>query len=242
MKIFITGSSDGIGQLTALKLIEMGHDVVLHARNSDRKQNTLSAIPNAKEVLIGDLSSIEETKKLASNVNKLGTFDAIIHNAGVNRTSDELVFKVNCLAPYILTCLIQKPKRLIYIGSGMHLHATPQLNNISKGTDYSSSKLYLLMLSKAVARKWPEVYSNTVNPGWVPTKMGGRSAPDDLQKGAETQAWLAISDDSSAKVSGKYFFHQKEVNYNKKADNIELQDKFLEICSQITGIEFPIEK
>ena len=165
MKVFITGSSDGIGLLSAMKLLEQGHEVVLHARNSERKQHMLKTIPNAKEVLLGDLSNIEETKKLALEVNKLGPFDAVIHNAGVNRTSDKLVFDVNCLAPYILTCLIQKPKRLIYIGSSMHLHATPNLNNISKGTDYSSSKLYLLMLSKAVARRWPEVYSNTVTPG-----------------------------------------------------------------------------
>lgn len=239
MKIFITGSSDGIGQLAAMKLIDQGHDVVLHARNDARGQQALNAIPNAKKVLIGDLSSIEQTKKLASEVNKLGPFDAIIHNAGVNRTSNKLVFDVNCLAPYILTSLIQKPKRLIFIGSGMHLHASPNLKNISKGTDYSSSKLYLLLLANAVARKWPEVYSNTVNPGWVPTKMGGRSASDDLQKGAETQVWLAVSDDEKVKVTGKYFFHQKEVNYNKHGDDIDLQDKFLESCAQICGIDFP---
>ena len=242
MKVFITGSSDGIGQLTAMKLVEKGNQVVLHARNAERGQQAFSKIPSAEQVLIGDLSSIDETKKLASEVNSIGDFDAIIHNAGVNRTSSELVFKVNCLAPYILTSLIQKPKRLIFIGSGMHLHATPNFNNISKSTDYSNSKLYLLMLSMAVARKWPRVYSNVVNPGWVPTKMGGSNAPEDLQKGAETQVWLAISNDSKAKVSGKYFFHQKETNYNTHANNISLQDKFLELCAQISGVAFPTGK
>ncbi len=239
MKVFITGSSDGIGLLAAKKLLEQGHEVILHARNLERKQQTLKAFSDNQTVLVGDLSNIDETKNLALEVNKLGPFDAIIHNAGVNRTSDDLVFKVNCLAPYILTCLIQKPKRLIYIGSGLHQHASPNLNNIEKGTDYSRSKLYLLMLSNAVARKWTDVYSNTVTPGWVPTKMGGRSASDDLQKGAETQVWLAVSDDSKAKVSGKYFYHQKEVDSNKHGDNIELQDKFLELCEQITGVHFP---
>ena len=68
----------------------------------------------------------------------------------------------------------------------------------------------MVLLAKAIARKWHGVYANAVNPGWVPTKMGGAGAPDDLQKGAETQSWLAISNDPEALVSGRYFFHRKE--------------------------------
>lgn len=239
MKIFITGSSDGIGQLAALKLIEQGHEVFVHARNSKRSEDTRSKIPRAERVLIADLTKVDETIRLAKEVNEYGTFDAIIHNAGIYRGSGEQIFTVNCLAPYILTSLIRKPKRLIYISSGMHSHTTPDIQNLPKRTDYSTSKLYILMLSNAVARKWPATYSNTVNPGWVPTKMGGASAPDDLQKGAETQVWLSVSNEDKAKVSGKYFFHQKETNYNRYADDITLQEKFLEQCEQISGIHFP---
>lgn len=76
------------------------------------------------------------------------------------------------------------------------------------------------ILAKAVARKWSDVLSNAVNPGWVPTKMGGSGASDDLQKGAETQVWLATSED--ARISGRYFFHQKEARYLKKADEVIL--------------------
>ena len=65
------------------------------------------------------------------------------------------------------------------------------------------------MLAKAVARRWTNVYSNAVDPGWVPTKMGGKGAPDDLQKGYETQVWLSTSNDAEARVSGNYFHHQK---------------------------------
>ena len=238
MKIFITGSSDGIGQLAALKLMEKGHEVVLHARNTERGKQALSKVPSAQKVLIGDLNNINETIKLAEEVNSLRNFDAIIHNAGVYSGSQSIL-NVNCLAPYILTSLIQRPKRLIYISSGMHSGGKVNLDKISGGISYSDSKLYLLMLSNAVARKWPEVYSNTVNPGWVPTKMGGVYAPDDLQKGAETQVWLAVSDDTKAKVSGKYFFHQQETRSNSEANNIELQDKFLNVCEQLTGVHFP---
>ncbi|MGW8316627.1 MAG: hypothetical protein ACWGNV_13575, partial [Bacteroidales bacterium] len=70
-----------------------------------------------------------------------------------------------------------------------------------------------------------------------PTKMGGAGAPDDLQKGFETQVWLSVSED--ARVSGQYFFHQKESRYRKEADSIQLQDRFLEKCERITGVRFP---
>ncbi|NBC67154.1 MAG: SDR family NAD(P)-dependent oxidoreductase [Bacteroidetes bacterium] len=240
-RIFITGSSDGLGQLAAKSLIDQGHQVVLHARNEQRKQDTLESVPDAKHVLIGDLSSIKETKQLAEDVNALGRFDAIIHNAGVYRTDQEKILAVNTLAPYILTCLIEKPKRLIYLSSGSHKPGNPSLKNIKsgKGVSYSDSKLHDLMLAKAVARKWPDVFSNAVDPGWVPTKMGGLGAPDDLDKGYETQVWLAVSEDEKAKVSGRYFYHKKEVDYNKKADDTELQDTFIDVCKHSTGVHFP---
>jgi len=241
-RIFITGSADGLGQLAAKLLVENGHNVVLHARNSKRGDDALEKVPGADNVLTGDLSSREETIKLADQVNKLGTFDTVIHNAGVYRASGKEIFKVNILAPYILTCLIQKPKRLIYLSSGMHLHGQSRLNSFKNDIDritYSDSKLHVVMLSMAAARKWPDVYSNAVDPGWVPTKMGGSGAPDDLQKGYETQCWLAVSNDNKAKVTGKYFYHQKERTYNHEAENVVLQDKFLNLCKQITGISFP---
>ena len=121
-KIFITGSADGLGQLTAKALIKQGHEVVLHARNAQRGRDAIKHNPEALSVLTGDLSDTEETKDLAAEVNRFGPFDVVIHNAGVYQVSAKEIFAVNTLAPYILTCLIQKPKRLIYLSSGMHLH------------------------------------------------------------------------------------------------------------------------
>ena len=92
----------------------------------------------------------------------------------------------------------------------------------------------------AVARKWPRVYANAVDPGWVPTKMGGQGAPDDLQKGYETQVWLAVSNDKKAKVSGRYFYHRKESRHNLEADDALLQERFLSLCEEITGASFPL--
>lgn len=241
-RIFITGSSDGIGLLAAEVLISQGHQVVLHARNEKRKNDTLQRIKGAEAILTGDLSNMDETISLAQEVNKLGSFDAIIHNAGVYDTSGEQIFKVNVLAPYILTCLIQKPKRLIYVSSSMHLGGKPKLDCFKTNPErinYSDSKLHLLLLCKFVTRQWPDVYSNGLNPGWVPTKMGGSSATDDLQKGYETQVWLATSNDDKAKVSGQYFFHQKKARTHPDIDNASLQEEFISLCREITRISFP---
>ncbi len=241
-KIFITGSADGLGQLAAKALIAQGHRVVLHARNENRGKEALANVPGAEGVVTGDLSSLDETVQLASKVNELGAFDAVIHNAGVYQASAKEVFTVNTLAPYILTCLIQKPKRLIYLSSDMHLQGHAKLESFTKGGSnitYSDSKLHVLMLCKAVARKWPDVYANAVNPGWVPTKMGGSGAPDNLLKGYETQVWLATSSNEMTNVSGLYFYHQKESGYNHEADEVQLQNKFMSLCKEITGVPFP---
>jgi NAD(P)-dependent dehydrogenase (short-subunit alcohol dehydrogenase family) len=238
-RVFITGSADGLGQLSAKALIAQGHQVVLHARDEKRGQDALDQAPGAEDVVTADLTSIDETKQLASKVNDLGKFDAVIHNAGVYNASGKEIFSVNTLAPYILTCLIQRPERLIYLSSGMHLQGRPKLNTDISRITYSDSKLHVVMLCKAVARRWPQVYANAVDPGWVPTKMGGRSAPDDLQKGCETQVWLAVSNDANAKVSGRYFHHQKENPLNPEANDVQLQERFLELCGKITGVSFP---
>src|SRR5437868_8530543 len=240
-KIFITGSADGLGQLTATALVAQRHEVVLHARNEKRGQEALDKVPGAETVLTADLGDTLEAKQLAAKVNALGNFDAVIHNAGVYQASAEEIFTVNTLAPYILTCLIERPRRLIYLSSGMHFGGNARLESLDTSVSrvtYSDSKLHVLMLCMAVARKWPEVYANAVNPGWVPTKMGGPGAPDDLTKGYETHVWLAVRYDEKARVRELYFHHKKETGHNPEADDVQLQDRFLNLCREITGVSF----
>jgi NAD(P)-dependent dehydrogenase (short-subunit alcohol dehydrogenase family) len=241
-RILITGSADGLGQLSAKLLANQGHQVVIHARNSERGRYAKQEVPKAEHVISGDLSKIDETQNVAYEANALGQFDAVIHNAAVYRAPPNEIFMVNTIAPYVLTCLIQKPGRLIYLSSGLHLQGRANLESFKKDSSrvsYSDSKLYALMLCMAVARKWSDVYSNAVDPGWVPTRMGGRGAPDDLQKGYETQTWLAVSNDSRARVSGRYFHHRTERRYNPQASEVMLQEEFLGLCRDITGIPFP---
>ena len=210
-KIFITGSADGLGLMAAKLLVANGHQVVLHARNQNRVNDALSKVPGAEAAVFGDLSSTSKTENVAEQVNKLGLFDAIIHNAGIGyresrriQTADGLsnVFAVNSLAPYLLTCLINKPRRLVYISSGLHRSGDPTLQDLTwntrswNGTSaYADSKLHNVILAFAVARKWSDVLSNAMEPGWVATKMGGPSAPDSLEEAPKTQIWLAARHD-----------------------------------------------
>jgi NAD(P)-dependent dehydrogenase (short-subunit alcohol dehydrogenase family) len=254
-RIFITGSADGLGQMAARLLVSQGHQVVLHGRNRERAYEAHRAIPQAEAVVIGDLSSLQETRALAEQVNRLGRFDAIIHNAGVGYrerrvvTVDGLphVFAINTLAPYILTALIERPERLVYLSSGMHEGGDPSLDDLlweqrewSGAGAYSDSKLHDVLLALAIARRWPDVLSNAVHPGWVPTKMGGAGAPDDMKAAPQTQAWLAASDEETAKVTGKYFFHQKPRACSGDARDANLQDRLVEACERLSGCRLPV--
>lgn len=238
-RIFITGSTDGIGFLAARQMLQDNHQVYLHARNEERAKEVNSKLQNAADVLIADLSRINEVKEFAAAMNDLGKFDAIIHNAGVNSVPGEEMFTVNVLAPYLLTALVEMPERLIYLSSSMHKGGRPLLDDSAiKSVSYSDSKLQVTMLMKAVARLYPNVYANAVDPGWVPTRMGGSGAPDDLQKGYETQVWLATSHDREALVSGRYFYHKKQQSARSETNDTKLQDILLQICQTKSGVEF----
>jgi NAD(P)-dependent dehydrogenase (short-subunit alcohol dehydrogenase family) len=253
-RLFITGSSDGLGLMEARLLASQGHEVVLHGRNRDRADEALSKVPGAITAVVADLASIAEARSLAEQVNELGPFDAVIHNAGVYGESycaltvDGLpqMFAVNSLAPYILTCLITRPKRMVYTSSGMHRSGDAALNDLTwsrrpcaGSSAYSDSKLHNVILALAVARKWPNVFSNAVDPGWAATKMGGRGAPVSIEEGSRTQVWLAVSQEKEALVSGRYFSHQLTRSCHPAASDPAVQDKYLSECASLCGVVFP---
>jgi NAD(P)-dependent dehydrogenase (short-subunit alcohol dehydrogenase family) len=232
-------------------LINQGHQVVLHARNAVRAEDAKHSLPGADAIIVGDLESIAGTRQVAERVNARGRFDAVIHNAAVGYreghrlTKDGLphVFAINTLSAYILTALIELPGRLVYLSSGMHHHADANLDDIlwnkrrwNGSTAYAESKLHDTLLAFAVARHWPDVLSNALEPGWVPTKMGGASAPDDMGQAHLTQAWLAASGDTEAKVTGQYFYHLSSRAPNPQANNPALQDRLVAICAELSGV------
>ena len=251
-RIFITGSTDGIGRGAAIALMREGHQVVLHARSKERAAKAFADLaPRAAGVVIGDLASAAQTRALAEQVNEIGRMDAVIHNAGIFREPNRgmtpeghaKVLAVNTLAPYMLTALIERPERLIYVGSSMHRGGDDSLRDIDwveRTWDtyraYSESKLYVTALAFAVARRWPDVLSNAIDPGWIPTKMGGPSAPDDLEQGHLTQTWLAVSDDPRAKVSGHYWHHREQQKPAAEALDPDFQDRLIAKLAELTRV------
>ena len=251
-RIFITGSSDGLGLMAARLLVEQGHSVVLHARNAERAEETHRNLREAEGVVTGDLSSLKQMRSVAEQINSLGKFDAIIHNAAVGyrersriTTADGFahVFAVNSLAPYVLTALIHTPRRLIYMSSELHKRGDSGLRDLNweqrewQGEQaYSDSKLHNVLLAFAMARRHPGVFCNSVTPGWVRTKMGGTGANDDLDQAHRTQVWLAVSNDPQSQVSGQYFYHLKNKEPLAAALDSSLQDRFIAECEKLTGI------
>ena len=252
-RVFVTGSADGLGLMAAKLLLEEDHEVLLHARNPQRAQHALEQTHGAPPVAIGDLSTLAGIRSVAEQVNAQGPFDAIIHNAAVGyqeraraQTEDGLphIFTVNTLAPYLLTALIHpRPARLVFLSSSLHAQGTPNLDDPLWSTRpwngqkaYSDTKLHDTLLAFGIARRWPQVLSNSVDPGWVATKMGGPSASDDLAQGHLTQVWLATSTDPAAQVTGEHFYHLKPKRTSAAARNEALQDQLLALCEELTGV------
>lgn len=240
-RVLITGSSSGLGLLAGQLLIDEGHEVVLHARDTSRD-------PGISEVVLGDFMSMAAVRSVAAQADGLGPFDAVIHNVALGYqerrrivTEDGFahVFAVNVLAPYLLTASMARPSRLVYLSSGMHRGGNPSLDDPQwehrrwNGSQaYSDSKLWDVVLAFALARRWPDVASNAVDPGWVPTRMGGPGAPDDLSQGAVTQVRLALGEIGG---TGGYFYHLTRSNTHPAAHDPALQDALLATCAELTG-------
>jgi NAD(P)-dependent dehydrogenase (short-subunit alcohol dehydrogenase family) len=252
--IFITGSSDGLGRAAAQTLLEDGHEVLLHARSSDRARALTDLAPRCLGVVVGDLSSATETSGIAEQVNAIGRMDAVIHNAGIYRTLDRAptpeghasILAINTLAPYLLTALIELPDRLVYSSSSEHFGGDGPPRDIDwterswdAAKAYAESKLFMVALAFALAQRWPHVLSNAVDPGWARTRMGGPSAPVDIETGQQTQSWLAVSSDPAATVSGRYWYQLRPQQPARQATDAAFQDRLLAELRQLTGIALP---
>lgn len=263
-RVLVTGSTQGIGLETARQLHTGGHHVVVHARDDSRAEQARTALADATgpagapDVVVGDLASMASTRRLALAVAEAGPLDAVIHNAGLGAperrvvTDDglERTFQVNVVAPYLLTCLVPPPARLVYLSSGTMRRGRLDLDDLQHerrdatgGLDgmqvYSDTKLADVVLALAVARLWPDVVSNAVDPGWIRTRMGGDAAPGALGEGADTPVWLATSGDPEATRSGRFVHARREEDVPPAAADRAVQDRLLEALEDLTGTALP---
>jgi NAD(P)-dependent dehydrogenase (short-subunit alcohol dehydrogenase family) len=237
-RIFVSGSADGLGRETARTLLDAGHEVVVHVRGRHRLPAVGDLAGRGAVAVVGDLADLDQMHHVAEQVNALGRMDAVVHNAGVY--TGPAVLPVNVVAPYLLTALLERPQRLVYLSSGMHRGGRPDLSGMdwtgrSPTGSYSDSKLFVTTLAVAVARVLPEVLSNAVDPGWVPTRMGGPGAPDDLRLGHLTQEWLAVSQDADALTTGGYWHHQRRQAPHPAVHDRRFQDRLLSTLADVTG-------
>jgi NAD(P)-dependent dehydrogenase (short-subunit alcohol dehydrogenase family) len=241
-RIWITGSADGLGRATAETLLSEGHQVVVHVRSRQRLHAVQDLLDRGASAVIGDLSDLEQSRSVAEQANQIGRFDTVIHNAGVY--SGPSVLPVNVVAPYVLTALVARSSRLVYLSSSMHTGGHPDIQRLDwmgkrMSASYSDSKLFVTTLAMAIARLWSDVITSAVDPGWVPTRMGGPNAPDDLRLGHLTQEWLATSSDPEALVTGGYWHHQRRTQPHSASLDLAFQAALLERLEQATGVVLP---
>lgn len=245
-RILVTGSNDGIGAEIARVLSAQGHEVIRHARNAERA--------DGPGYVLGDLGSLRSTRELAAQVLRIGAPDVVVHNAGwgskdevrpVTEDGLERTFQINALAPLLLTASLPKPQRLVFVSSDSIVRGRIRLDDLqheqewTQDAAYADSKLVMAALAFALARRWPEVRSNAVHPGWVSTKMSGYAAPLTVAQGADTPAWLATSDDPDALVTGTFFQDRKPVELNPQAYDVGLQDAVLAQCLELCDATLP---
>jgi NAD(P)-dependent dehydrogenase (short-subunit alcohol dehydrogenase family) len=214
--ILVTGTGTGLGQASARELIDLVH---------------------------ADLADLDATVDLAGRLNRIGTFDAVIHNAGVLNGPD--VFAVNIVAPYVLSALMTPPSRTVTLSSSMHLTGSAELEALDfarpqdRRRPYDDSKLHVTALAMALARLRPNALAHAVDPGWVPTRMGGPHASDDLDEGHRTQVWLATADaDEIAPRSGGYWHHRVAGRPHPAAVDAEFQRALMERLAVHAGVTF----
>ncbi|MBR8744779.1 SDR family NAD(P)-dependent oxidoreductase [Nocardiopsis sp. MG754419] len=236
--ILVTGSTEGLGRHAARALLDQGHRVGVHARTPARWAAVRDLLDRGAQGVVGDLTDRDQVADLAQQANELGPWDAVIHNAGV--ISGPSVLPVNVVAPYELTARMERPGRLVYLSSGMHYGGRADLGGVDwqgrrRSRTYSDSKLYVTVFMAALARLWPGVLVHAVDPGWVPTRMGGPGATDDLRLGYLTQVWLATTQDPQALAGGRYWHHQRTREPHRSVHDHDFQGALLESLAEATG-------
>ncbi len=255
--ILITGSTNGIGKLAALRMANEGHALYIHGRNKEKVESSIAEIIAKTKNLnvsgfVADLSELDEVKRLSAAVSKdLSHIDVLINNAGVYNSSEsmnsaglDMRFVVNYLAPYLLTDLLlpllegSSNPRIINLSSAaqssVSIDALVGNERRSESDTYAQSKLAITMWSFYLAKQKPNISVLALNPGsLLNTRMVREafgqswSSPD---KGASIIFDLAVSD-FYEKMSGLYFDNDRG-NFGKAHKDAYDHDLIKELINQ----------
>ena len=256
--ILITGSTDGIGLLTAKTLASKGHNVLLHGRSAEKLDAAAKDVGGNAETYTADLSHMDQVHALAAAVRQQHNhLDAIINNAGVLKVSQtqtpdgyDVRFMVNTFAPYVLTRallpVLASHSRIVNLSSAAQAPVDLDVLHGHKHVDdmeaYAQSKLAITIWSQELAKELsdgPIVVA--VNPGSLlaskMVKEGFGVAGNDLQIGADILCDAAIGE-TFASSSGKYFDNDRGTFSQPHAAALQPTH-----CTEVMqGIEAVVEK
>lgn len=258
-RILVTGATDGIGLETSKKLVELGHQVLLHGRNPEKLEKVANSLSSASDSVIesyvADLSRVEDVEKFANEVSeKHDRLDVLINNAGIFKTSEAITedgldvrFVVNTIAPYLLTTrllpLLDNSSRVVNLSSAAQSPVSPeallgkvQLQDMEA---YAQSKLALTMWSRHLALSLPGgPVVVAVNPGsLLGSKMVKEAfgvAGGEIGIGADILVRSALSDEFEG-ASGKYYDNDKGKFSSPHSDAMD-NEKNENIVNLIKGL------
>lgn len=263
--ILITGSTDGIGKQTALRLARTGATIIIHGRNKDKCNKTRDEIINETgndkvDCLTADISTRQGTESLAAAfLQKYERLDVLINNAGVfmkerKLTADglEMTFAVNHMSYFIVThkllpvLMKSSPSRIINVSSIAHQNGRIHFDNLQgekrfEGYQaYALSKLANILFTVELADKLKGagVTVNALHPGVISTKLlatGFGSQGAPVEEGAETPVYLATSDEVK-EITGKYFIKCRQSKYSPIADDENTRKQFWRLSEKLAGI------
>lgn len=227
-KILITGSTDGIGKLAAIKLAKDGHELFLHGRSSEKLSKVIDEVKTAsgnEKVggFVADFSDLDAVRQMAQQTKtEIPQLDVLINNAGVfkspnslNKDGLDLRLVVNYFAPYVLTnelISLLQAARIINLSSAAQSSVSKGFltgtTHVSTQEAYAQSKLALTMWSFDLAKKLSNTRVIVVNPGsLLNTRMVQEAYGrywSSADKGANILYDLAVSQQYEG-ITGKYF-------------------------------------
>jgi len=224
----VTGGNRGIGLEVCRQLAALGIRVIMGSRDQEKgvaAAKQLAAGGLVTEVRQLDVASVQSIRECMNWVRRdIGRLDILLNNAGIMLEEDEDdpleeleivrdTMQTNVYGPFLLSRLavpIMKSRRygrIVNLSSGMGSLAEMGAGYFA----YRLSKAGINVLTRVVAAETEGmgILVNSVDPGWVQTGMGGRSATRTAEKGAETVVWLATLPDSGP--TGTFFRDRKPI-------------------------------